>query len=179
MKGKFRILGLGLGVFSACALMLALIPAAPVAAATAVTNVWVQFTTSTYNLTNTASDFTIHFTPTTAMERGVDTITVWFPDGATAMGPDNFSLSSAVTTASYYDVDRDGEASTYDPTDVTSAAVLSTTGYRVTVTTPVDLNAGTACSLRIEAAAGVACADSTSHSQYKVKVYTSKDTTPV
>ena len=180
MKGKIKILGhLGLVLFVVCALMLAIVPAAKVEAATAVTNVWVQFTTSTYNLTNTASDFTIHFTPTTALSRGIDKITVWFPDGSTAMGPDNFSLSSAVTTASYYDVDRDGEATTYSATDCTSAAVLSTTGYRITVTTPVDITAGTPCSLRIEAAAGVACADETSHDPYKVKVYTSKDTTPV
>ena len=180
MKGKFRILGhIGLALFMVCALMLAVMPAAKVEAATAVTNVWVQFTQSTYNKTNTASDFTIHFTPSTAMSRGVDTITVWFPDGTTAMGPDDFSLASAVTTASYYDVDRDGEASTYSATDCTKTAVLSTTGYRITVTTPVDLDAGSACSLRIEAAAVVACADSTSHSQYKVKLYTSKDTTPV
>ncbi|HUV55805.1 MAG TPA: right-handed parallel beta-helix repeat-containing protein [Dehalococcoidales bacterium] len=180
MKGKFRILGRSVsGAFLVCALMLAVIPALPVAAATAVTNVWVQFTQSTYNLTNTASDFTIHFTPTTAMSRGVDTITVWFPDGTTAMGPDNFSLASAVTTASYYDVDRDGEASTYSAVDCTSAAVLSTTGYRITVTSPVDLDAGTACSLRIEADAVVACADETSNLAYKVKVITSQDTTPV
>jgi len=151
----------------------------PAQAATGVTNVWVQFTQSTYNKTDTATDFTIHFTPTTAMSRGVDTITVWFPDGSTAMGPDNFDLSSAVTTASYYDVDPDGEVTTNSATDVTSAAVLSTSGYRITVTTPVNLAAGTPCSLRIEAAAGVKCADSTSHNQYRVKVYTSKDTTPV
>jgi len=160
-------------------LSMSMMMAPPALAATAVTDVWVQFTTSTYNKTDTATDFTIHFTPTTAMSRGVDTITVWFPDGTTAMGPDNFSLANAVTTNTYYDVDRDGEASTYSAVDCYSAAVLSTTGYRVTVTTPVDLDAGTACSLRIEAAAGVKCADSTSHSQYKVKVLTSQDTTPV
>ena len=160
-------------------LSMSLTTAAPALAATAVTDVWVQFTQSTYNKTDTATDFTIHFTPTTAMSRGVDTITVWFPDGTTAMGPDNFSLASAVTTAAYYDVDRDGEASTYSATDCTSAATLSTTGYRITVTTPVDLDAGVAASLRVEADAVVACADSTSHSPYKVKVLTSKDTTPV
>ena len=180
MKGKFKILGhIGLVLFLVSALMLALMPVAKVEAATAVTNVWVQFTTSTYNKTNTASDFTIHFTPTTAMSRGVDTITVWFPDGSTDMGPDNFDLSSAVTTKTYYDVDPDGEVTTNSATDCTSAAVLSTSGYRITVTTPVNLTAGTACSLQIEAAAGVKCADSTSHTQYKIKVYTSKDTTPV
>ena len=160
-------------------LSMSMMTAGPALAATGVTNVWVQFTESTYNKTNTATDFTIHFTPTTAMSRGVDTITVWFPDGATAMGPAAFSLASAETTNTYYDVDRDGEATTYSAKDCTSAAVLSTTGYRITVTTPVDLDAGTACSLRIEAAAVVKCANDTSHSPYKVKVFTSKDTTPV
>ena len=179
MKGKFRILGRSvLGAFLVCALMLMLLPAA-VLAATAVTSVWAQFTTGAFATTNTATDITIHFTPTTAMSRGVDTITVWFPDGSTAMGPAAFSLAGAQTTAAYYDVDRDGEASTYSATDCTSVAVLSTTGYRITVTTPVDLDAGTACSLRIEAAAVVACANDTSNLAYKVKVITSQDTTPV
>jgi hypothetical protein len=151
----------------------------PAQAATAVTNVWVQFTQSTYNKTATATDFSIHFTPTTALSRYVDTITVWLPDGSTAMGPDNFDLSSAVTTADYYSVDRDGEATTYSATDITEAAVLSTSGYRITVRTPVDCDAGVDTTLRIEAAAVVACADETSHDPYYLKVYTSQDTTPV
>ena len=178
MKGKFKLLGhIGLALFLVSVLVLAMAPVAQ--AATAVTDVWVQFTTSTYNKTNTASDFTIHFTPTTAMKRGVDTITVWFPDGSTDMGPDNFSLSSGDTSATYYVVDRDGEALTYSATDCVDTAILSTSGYRVTVVTSVDLDAGTPCSLRVEAAAGVTCADSTSHNQYYIKAYTSKDTTPV
>jgi len=160
-------------------LSMSLMTAAPAMAATAVTDAWAQFTTGDFATTDTATDITVHFTPTTAMSRGVDTITVWFPDGTTAMGPDNFSLASAVTTATYYSVDRDGESSTYSATDCTSAAVLSTTGYRITVTTPVDLDAGTACSLQIEAAAVVKCADDTSNLAYKVKVLTSQDTTPV
>ena len=40
-------------------------------AATAVTNVWVQFTQSTYNKTDTATDFSIHFTPATALSSGL------------------------------------------------------------------------------------------------------------
>ena len=180
MKGKIKILGhIGLTLFLLSALMVTLVPATPVAAATAVTNVWVQFTTSTYNKTNTASDFTIHFTPATAMKRGVDTITVWFPDGSTDMGPAAFSLATALTTKTFYDVDPDGEVVTNGATDCTSAAVLSQSGYRITVTTPVNLVAGTACSLEIEAAALVKCANDTSLLPYKVKVYTSKDTTPV
>jgi len=179
MKGKFRIWGhIGLALFLVCALMLTVVPATKVEAATPVTNVWVQFLTTTYNLTNTDADFTIHFTPTTALSRGVDTITVWFPDGSTAMGPAAFSLASAVTTAAYYEVDANGEA-TGAAVECTSAAVLSQSGYRITVTTPVDLAAGTACSLLIQDEAIVACANDASHSPYYIKVYTSQDTTPV
>jgi hypothetical protein len=182
MKGKFKLLGhMGLALFLVSVLVLTLAPVAQ--AATAVTNAWVQFTTSPYNIndesTAAATDFTIHFTPTTAMSRGVDTITVWFPDGATDMGPAAFTLASAVTTKTLYDVDRDGEAVTYSPVDCTSAASLSQSGFRITVTTPVDLDAGTACSLRIETAAGVKTSVSDSRLPYKVKVYTSQDTTPV
>jgi hypothetical protein len=177
MKGKFKLLGhIGLVLFLVSALVLALAPVAQ--AATAVTNVWVQFTTATYNQTDTDCDFTIHFTPTTSMQRGVDTITVWFPDGSTAMGPDNFDLTSALTTAAYYEVDANGEA-TGAAVPCTSAAVLSQTGYRITVTTPVDLTAGTPCSLLIEDDAVVKTADHASHDPYYIKVYTSQDTTPV
>jgi hypothetical protein len=180
MKGKIKLLGhIGLVLFLVSALMLMVAPVTQ--AATAVTNVWVQFLTSTYNTEGAAAQFTIHFTPTTALSRGVDTITVWFPDGSTAMGPDNFDLSSAETTAAYYEVDPDGEVTTNSAVECTydEVAVLSTTGYRITVTTPVDLAAGTPCSLLIEDDANVVCADSTSRLPYYLKVYTSKDTTPV
>ena len=155
MKGKFKLLGhIGLGLFLVCALMLVAAPAAKVEAATAVTNVWVQFTEADYNInhasTAVAAGFTIHFTPTTAMKRGVDTITVWFPDGSTAMGPAAFTLADSDAAATYYVVDRDGEALAYSATDCTHDAVRSTTGFRITVTTPVDLDAGSACSLKIE-----------------------------
>jgi hypothetical protein len=182
MKGKFKLLGhIGLMLVLVSALVLTLAPVAQ--AATAVTDVWVQFTEADYNInhasTAVAAGFTVHFTPTTAMSRGVDTITVWVPDGSTDMGPAAFTLASANTTMTNYDVDRDGEASTYSATDCTSAATLSATGFRITVTTPVDLDAGSACSLKIAAAAAVKTSASTSSLPYKVKVYTSQDTTPV
>jgi hypothetical protein len=177
MKGKFKLLGhIGLALFLVSALILALAPVAQ--AATAVTNVWVQFLADPWNTEGLATDFTIHFTPATALSRGVDTITVWFPDGSTAMGPAAFSLASTQTTAAYYEVDANGEA-TGDAVACTEAAVLSQSGYRITVVTPVDLAAGTACSLLIEDDAVVTCADDTSRSPYYMKVYTSQDTTPV
>ncbi|GAI40845.1 unnamed protein product, partial [marine sediment metagenome] len=164
-------------------LTMSMIMAPPAMAATAVTNVWVQFTEANYNInhasTAAAAGFTVHFTPTTAMSRGVDKITVWVPDGATAMGPAAFTLASASTSATYYVVDRDGEASSYSAVDCTSNATLSSTGFRITVTTPVDLDAGTACSLKIEASAAVKTSVSESHTDYHIKVYTSQDTTPV
>jgi len=178
MKGKFKLLGhIGLALFLVSALVLALAPVAQ--AATAVEDVWVQFLTTPWNTEGDTPDFTIHFTPATAMSRGVDTITVWFPDGSTAMGPGSFSLASAQTNAAYYDVDRDAEATTYSATECTSAAVLSTTGYRITVTTPVDLDAGTECSLLVEDEAVVTCSSEASNLPYYIKVYTSQDTTPV
>jgi len=183
MKGKFKLLGhIGLALFLVSALVLTLAPVAQ--AATAVTNVWVEFTETGYNInhasTAVAAGFTIHFTPTTAMKRGVDTITVWFPDGSTAMGPAEFTLADASTAATYYVVDANGEASGgAGAVDCTSVATLSATGFRITVITPVDLAAGTACSLKIEKDAAVKTSASTSNSQYKLKVYTSKDTTPV
>ena|GEM_PF-3335594 len=181
MKTKITYLTMALVIALSMAVGGLLVAPTPVEASV-VTNVWVQFTTSTYNKTDTATDFSIHFTPTTAMKRGIDTITVWFPDGSTAMGPDNFNLTSAVATATYYSVDRDAEASTYSAVDITSNATLSTSGYRVTVKTPVDLDAGVEATFRIEAAATIKCADLTSgahHDPYYVKLYTSKDTTPV
>jgi len=164
-------------------LSMGLMTAAPAMAATAVTDVWVQFTEANYNInhasTAVAAGFTVHFTPTSDMSRGVDTITVWVPDGSTDMGPAAFTLASANTTMANYTVDRDGEASAYSATACTSAATLSTTGFRITVTTPVDLDAGSACSFKIAAAAAVKTSASTSSTDYHIKVYTSQDTTPV
>ena len=184
MKTKIAYLTMALVIALSMAIGgLLVVQAPPVAASPGeVTNVWVQFTASTYNRTDTASDFSIHFTPNTALSRYQDTITVWFPDGSTDMGPDNFDLSSAVTTADYYSVDRDGEVTTYSATDITAAATLSQSGYRITVRTPVDLDAGVDTIFRVEAAAGVKCADLTTgahHDPYYVKLYTSQDTTPV
>ena len=92
MKGKFRILRrIGLGVFLVCALMVALMPVAPVSAATAVTDVWVEFPFTddvNDNSNSTTNIYIIHFKPTTALSRGTDYVTVTFPDGSSAMGGD-------------------------------------------------------------------------------------------
>ena len=183
MKTKIAYLTMALVIALSMAIGgLLIVQAPPVAASPgAVTNVWVQFKDSAYNTIDTDPIHYIHFTPTTALSRGVDTITVWYPDGTTAMGPDNFDLTDGDTTRTYYLVDRDGEASTYSAVASISAATLSTSGYRVSVVTPVDLDAGTPCYLKILAGAGITTADESSESflDYKVKVFTSQDTTPV
>jgi len=184
MKTKITYLTMALVIALSMALggLLVVQAPAPAQAATPVTNVWVQFTASDYNKTDTATDFSIHFTPNLALTRGVDTITVWFPDGSTAMGPDNFDLGTSNTNRDYYSVDRDAEVTTYSAVDITSTPVRSTSGYRITIVTPVDLDAGVECTFRVEAAAGVKCADLATgahHDPYYVKVYTSQDTTPV
>lgn len=184
MKTKITYLTMALVIALSMALggLLVVQAPAPAQAATPVTNVWVQFTASDYNKTDTATDFSIHFTPNLALTRGVDTITVWFPDGSTAMGPDNFDLGTSNTNRDYYSVDRDAEVTTYSAVDVTSTPVRSTSGYRITIITPVDLDAGIECTFRVEAAAGVKCADLATgahHDPYYVKLYTSQDTTPV
>jgi len=56
-------------------------------ASTSVTNVWVELSDDTaLNTTSTDLEYIIHFTTTTALTGGVDTITLTFPDGTVAMG---------------------------------------------------------------------------------------------
>ncbi len=182
MKGKFKLLGrIGLALFLVATLVLVLAPVAQ--AATAVTNVWVEFPfTSAKNATSsTAGEYYIHFTPTTALERGVDYVTVTFPDGTAAMGGAGsayaFTVGSSVAAA-------DLEFSTdYGTSLVTSANWYRSTsnaivgGYRVKVLVPFDYAAGTDVWLRITST-NITSA-STEGSTYKVSVSTTKDTTPV
>lgn len=198
MKGKFRILGrIGLGVFLVCALMLAFMPVAPVSAATAVEDVWVEFpstdetgaidATLYFNKAASVLLWRIHFTPTTTLKRGVDTIVVQFPDGQdSTMGPtetqDTFDVEFGgnVGTASYYDVDPDAAGTTYGYYD---CQTVSQAGYRVTVTAPCDIAAGQGAWLIIDdddmITSGGANKTAPNTAAYKVKVYTSQDTTPV
>ncbi len=161
MKGKFRILGrLGLALVVISALLLM---AAPVAAATAVTSVWVEFPTAGHNNVSTAALYHIHFTPTTAMNRGVDTITVIFPTA--------FDLSGAQTAAAQYSM-KVGTTTTV----MTSVATIG--GQRIQVTTPVDLAAGTAVELIVAAGAVIKTGSSAAFTG-TIKLATSKDTTLV
>ena len=150
---------------------MSLVMAAPAAAATAATSVWVSFAAGG-NALNTHAAYTIYFTPTTALKRGIDTITVAFPDGIdTTMGTYTFVLSSAQTTATYYTFGADALVAT-------SAATLWNTSYqRVNITTPVDMAAGTAAYFVITAAADIHTAATAG--TFHIKLWTSKDTTPV
>ena len=107
MKAKFRILGhIGLGVFMVCALMLAFMPVAPVAAATEVTDVWVEFddTNSRNSVGLTTNEYMIHFTPTTALARGTDWVTVTFPDGSSAMGGSGTTYAFSIGDSGVLDI---------------------------------------------------------------------------
>lgn len=181
MKGKFKLLGhIGLALFLVSALVLALAPVAQ--ASTSVSSVWMEFETAAHNDVATNGQYTIHFTTNTALSRGVDTITVIFPDGTdSTMGPTttqdsyDFELGSAVTTASLYSVDPTGDPLLLGTTYVACTAAATVAGYRLQVTTPVDIPASTAATLKIAAGATITT-PAVAASTYKIKVATSQDT---
>lgn len=206
MKGKFRILGrIGLGVFMVCALMLAFMPVAPVSAATEVTDVWVEFDASGANATadtSHANVYYVHFKPATALSRGVDTVTVYWPDGSEAMGGDgttNYAFTvdddTGTTDATLCLSDTEIKFSTDWGTTVDNAAAdpswyqctidATSAGYRTKITTPIDIAAGQDVWMWIDsgytdATLGIETpADGYEGTSFKVKVATSQDTTPV
>jgi len=194
MKGKFRILGrIGLAVFMVCALMVAFMPVAPVSAATAVTEVWVEFPAEDaaganpgkYNVTGEEALYRIHFKATTALKRGVDQIVVQFPDGlddtmGTVGSTYAFTLGGACNTETNFDVMVDPYAAagkTYlDYHECTAAAYG---GKRVTLTIGVDIAAGQDAWLLIDDLDTMVTGGVANTTAYKVKVNTSQDTTPV
>jgi hypothetical protein len=189
MKGKFRILGrIGVALVVVCALMLAFLPA-PVSAATAVTNVWVDFPYSDAPnvYSSTSNTYIVHFKATTALERGVDSVTVTFPDGSTAMGGDGdtsgnyvFTISSTAPSASTIDFSTD-----YNTTDLVVGATWTDCtdtptvgGKRIKALSPIDVAAGQDVWVRFVCGSAITAA-ATEASTYKVYVQTTKDTTPV
>ena len=185
MKRKIKLLGhIGLVLFVLSALMLTLAPVAQ--AATAVTSVWVEFEyTSSLNKANDSSgtnQYLVHFKPTTALKRGVDTVTVTWPDGsATMCGTTSTNLAfSTISSMTYTDVDfstnygtRAVSSATW--TDVTNSIICG--GYRTKVKTPIDVSAGSDVWIRFVSTS--LKSGSTEGSAFKVYVATSKDTTPV
>jgi len=191
MKGKIKLLGhIGLTLFLLSALMLTLAPIPVQAAATAVTSVWVEFPAEdaaganpgTYNIAAAVGLYRIHFKATTALVRGVDKIIVQFPDGVdTDMGPSTnaFTLGSGCSTAGNFDIMVDPYAAGKTYSDYYDCTAAAYGGYRLTVTIGVDIAAGSEVWLLIDDAASTVTGGATSTSAYKVRVHTSKDTTPV
>ena len=186
MKGKFRILGnIGLALFLVCALTLASVPfAKPALAATAVTNVWVEFDDATNNLntvSDTGNEYIIHFKPTTALVAGTDWVTVTFPDGTSAMGGNAttyaFSISAAPAAADLEFSTNYGTKAIGSATWKRSTSNATYGGYRVKVKVPFDYAAGTDVWLKISSTNITSAA--TAGDSYKVKVSTTKDTTAV
>lgn len=191
MKGKFKLLGhIGLALFLVSALVLTLAPVAQ--AATAVTEVWVEFPAEdaaganpgTYNVTGTEALYRIHFKATTALVRDVDTITLQFPDGVdTSMGASgssyDFTLGAACSTAGNYDIMVDPYAAGKTYLNYHDCVSASYGGYRLTVTIGVDIPAGTEAWLLIDDADTMVTGGNANTTAYKVKMHTSQDTTPV
>jgi len=188
MKGKFKLFGhIGLALFLVSVMVLALAPVAQ--AATAVTEVSVDFpyedAPNTYS--STSNTYIVHFKPTTALVRGVDYVTVTFPDGTVAMGGDGdtsgnyaFSISSTAPSASTIDF-----STNYGNTDLvvgdiwtdcTSTPTVG--GNRIKAKSPIDVAAGQDVWVRYVCGSAITAA-ATEASTYKVYVSTTKDTAPV
>jgi len=162
-------------------LTMSMVMAPPALAATAVTDVWVEFedANSQNDVSSTSNVYLVHFKTTTALSRGVDTVTVTFPDGTATMSGTlstayAFSVASAMTaaevtfTTSYLISGTSWTASTVAP-------VVG--GYRAKVTPPIDLAAGS--DVWIKFASNDITSAATAGNSYKVYVSTSQDTTSV
>ena len=156
--------------------------------ASSVSNVWVELSDATaLNSTSTALEYTIHFTTTTALSGGVDTVTITFPNGTTGMAGEEgsgytFTLPNSIA-ATYVAVDPDGAATTtIGYTDCYTAPDVGT--YRVRLTVPEDIAAGASPYIKFETGANIVSAaqDKTTAGAlcyYRIKVETSKDTAAV
>jgi len=183
MKGKFKLLGhIGLMLFVVSALVLTLAPVAQ--AATAVTEVWVEFDDETDSMNSvalTSNEYIIHFKPTTALVRGVDYVTVTFPDGTTDMGGGTsayaFSIGGAPAAADLEFSTDYGTAATSQGTWNRASINATYGGYRIKVKIPFNYAAGSDVWLKVSSTNITAAA--TAGDSYKVKVSTTKDTTAV
>jgi len=166
MKGKFRLLGhIGLALLVVCALMLALVPAAPASAATSVSNVWVEFpyTNAINAVSSTANVYLIHFkNGNTALSRGVDSVTVTFPD--------SFTVGAVAASDVSF-----GTSASSQPTVATATPTVG--GKRVQVKTPINIAALGDVWVKFTSNGHITAAN-TEASTYTVSVATSKDTAP-
>ncbi len=158
------------------------------ARASSVSNAWVELSDGTaLNSTGTALEYVIHFTTTTALSGGRDTITVSFPNGSTDMAGEEgseyaFDLPASIDK-DYVAVDPDGALTTTTGyTDCYADPDVGT--YRVRLTVPEDIAAGASPYIKFETGADItSAAQSKTESGdlcfYRVKVETSQDTVPV
>jgi hypothetical protein len=163
-------------------------PVMETAEASSVSNAWVELSDGTaLNKTGTALEYVIHLTTTTALSGGVDTITVTFPSGTTEMAGEEgsgyaFDLPDSIDKDDVA-VDSDGALTTITGyTDCYTAPDVGS--YRVRLTVPEDIAAGASPYVKFETTANIQSAsqDKTTAGAlcyYRVKVETSKDTTPV
>ncbi len=163
-------------------------PAMETAEASSVSNAWVELSDGTaLNSTSTALEYVIHFTTTTALSGGKDTITVTFPNGTIEMAGEEGSGYAFTLPASidkdYVAVDPDGAATTTTGyTDCYTDPDVGT--YRVRLTVPEDIAAGASPYVKFETSANIQSASQAKTTAgalcyYRVKVETSQDTTPV
>jgi len=175
MKGKFKLLGhIGLMLFLVSALVLTLAPVAQ--AATAVTEVWVDFPylDAQNDVSCGTNEYLVHFKPTTALSRGADWVTVTFPDGTSTMGPAAFTVGAVAAADATFSTDYGTE---FTATWVASTEAAEVNGYRVKVRIPIDVAAGADVWLSIDSTNIVT--PSNVSNTYKVYVQTTKDTTRV
>jgi len=178
LKRKFsKILGIGLTLALLASM---LVMASPVAAtATAVTDVYVDFICAdTQNdiSDNGTNEYLVHFKPTTALVRGVDYVTVSFPDGiGTTMGPAAFTMGAVVATDATFATNFD--TSFAGGTWQASSGAATINGYRVKVKAPINVAAGADVWLAIDS--GNIQTPSNVSNAWKVYVQTTKDTTRV
>ena len=103
-------------------------PAMETAEASSVSSAWVELSDDTVlNSTSTALEYVVHFTTTTALSGGKDTVTIFFPNGTTDMAGEEgsgyaFTLPGSIDN-NYVAVDPDG-------------ALTTTTGYTDCYTNP-------------------------------------------
>jgi hypothetical protein len=179
------VLGMALSPFSAM----------ETASASSVSNAWVELSDGTVlNTTSTALEYVIHFTTTTALSGGKDTVTIFFPNGTTDMAGDEGSGYAFTLPASidkdYVAVDPDGALTTTTGyTDCYTDPDVGT--YRVRLTVPEDIPAGASPYIKFEGyvegvgnganiqSAAQSKTDAGALCFYRVKVETSQDTVPV
>jgi len=153
-----------------------------------INNAWVELPdTTTLNSSSTALEYIIHFTATTSLTGGVDTVTITFPNGTSEMAGEAgsgyaFTLPASISK-DYVAIDPDGAATTVAGyTDCYTDPEVST--YRLRLKVPVDIAAGASPYIKLETGANIVSAAQGKTTAgalcyYRLKVETSQDTSAV